>query len=98
MTHDIKHKWKAIIRREFGAPARVVIQSFADTGYSKRLTAGALGINRQTLRVYSQKHGIVFPTRNELRDECIPRPSNMKGKVRNPWGRAGKPIIERASA
>jgi hypothetical protein len=93
MTNDVKHKWKTIVRREFGAPAKVVIKSFAESGYSKRLTAAALEINRQTLRVYCIKEGIVFPSRNDLRDECRPRPcpSSMKGTVRNPWGRAGKP-------
>lgn len=87
----MKPYWKQRIRKEFEAPAREVIQSFADDGYSKRLTAGAIGITTQTLLKYCRKEGISFPDRNNLREECKPKPYGLKGKINNPWGRRGKP-------
>ena len=85
----MKHLWKQRIKQEFGEPAKIVILSFARDGYSKRLTAGAIGITGQTLLAYCRREGIEFPERKDLREECKPKPS-VKGLVRNPWGRAGK--------
>lgn len=88
MTYS-KDKWRQRVAREFGAPAKMVIKSFAETGYSKRLCAGSIGITRQTLIRYCLQEGIKFPDRNHLRDECKARPSYMP--INNPWGRCGKP-------
>lgn len=87
----MKHLWRQRIKKEFGVPARVVIESFANDGYSKRLTAGAIGITTQTLRNYCRRENINFPDRNNLREECKPKPYGLKGKINNPWGRRGKP-------
>ncbi|MEN6421715.1 MAG: hypothetical protein ABFD76_07170 [Smithella sp.] len=86
----MKHLWKQRIRKEFDAPAREVIESFAKDNYSKRLTAGAIGITAQTLLNYCRKEGIAFASRKDLRNECKPKPSK-KGNINNPWGRRGKP-------
>lgn len=88
-----KYAWQQRIRYDFGIPARDIIGSFARDGYSKRLTAGAIGINMQTLREYARREGIEFPTRSELREECKPKPS-VKGRINNPWGRRGKSVEE----
>jgi hypothetical protein len=85
----MKHLWKQRIKQEFGEPAKAVIISFARDGYSKRLTAGALGINGQTLLAYCRQENISFPDRQHLREECKPKP-HVKGIVRNPWGSKGK--------
>ncbi len=77
-----KHQWQRRISHEFNKPAKEVIISYATDGYSKRLTAGALEINTQTLRNYANREGIKFPERNELREECKPKPS----KGNNPLG------------
>jgi hypothetical protein len=88
-----KHEWKRRIRHEFDEPAKMVIISFAKQGYSKLLTAGAIGITAQTLRNYANREKIKFPDRDELREECKPKPRKL-GIVRNPWGRRGKASIE----
>jgi len=84
-----KHEWQQRIRHEFDAPARTVIISFAESGYSKELTAPVIGITKQTLLAYCRREGIKFPDRINLRPECKPRPSK-KGIVRNPYGCKGK--------
>ena len=85
----INNNWKQQIRKEFDAPAKEVIQSFADDRYSKRLTAGAIGITLQTLIRYCRENNISFAARIDLREECKPKP-RVKGIVRNPFGRRGK--------
>lgn len=85
-----KHLWRQRIRNEFGSPARDVIHSFADDGYSKLLCAGAIGITTQTLLKYCRDNDIKFPDRINLRSECKPRPGKY-GIVNNPWGVKGKP-------
>jgi hypothetical protein len=87
---NMKPHWKQRIRKEFETPTRDLIQSFADDGYSKRLTAGAIGITVQTLLNYCRKENIQFPSRKDLREECKPKPRKL-GIVRNPFGRRGKP-------
>jgi hypothetical protein len=84
------NNWQRDVKQEFGAPAREVIQSYAESGYSKLLTAGAIGITTQTLLRYARRNGIEFAERINLRPECKPKPQ-VKGIVRNPWGRAGNP-------
>lgn len=84
-----KPYWQRRIEAEFDEPAKAVIAGFARMGYSKILTAGALGITTQTLLNYVRREGIVFADRENLRDECKPKPLK-KGIVRNPWGRRGK--------
>ncbi len=86
MNHN---NWRQEVRQEFGAPAKEVILSFATSGYSKELTAPAIGISKQTLLRYCRKENIKFPKRIDLRPECKPKP-RVKGIVRNPWGRRGK--------
>ena len=85
----MKHLWKQRIRQEFEAPAIVVIQSFASSGYSKRLTAGAIGITTQTLLRYCRENSINFPLQKDMRPECKGA-NRHKGRVNNPWGRKGK--------
>jgi len=43
------HQWPKRVKDEFGAPPKVIILSFFKDGYSKKLTAGAIGIERNTL-------------------------------------------------
>lgn len=90
-TPKQKDKWRHRISIEFGVPAKILIQSFADSGYSKRLCAGAIGIGTQALLRYCREHNIQFPDRINLRDECKPKPGK-RGYSNNPWGRNGKPI------
>jgi hypothetical protein len=92
-----KDKWRKRVSDEFGAKVKVVIakvkvviQSFADSGYSKLLCAGAIGITTQTLLRYCRENDIKFPDRIDLRDECKPKPGK-RGYTNNPYGRAGKP-------
>lgn len=79
--------WRRRISAEFDAPTIDVIKSFAESGYSKRLTAAALGIGRSTLLDYARRRGIVFKNRKELRPECKPVHGGKggwpKGKTRN---------------
>jgi hypothetical protein len=84
-----REAWQRVIEQEFGESAHDVITGFARMGYSKILTAGAIGITTQTLLNYTRREGIVFADRKNLRDECKPKP-RKKGIVRNPWGRRGK--------
>ena len=78
--------WKKRVREEFDMPVLELVMSFARDGYSKRLTAGAMGISPQTLRVYCSNVGVAFNNQAEMRHECKPRP-RKKGIVRNPSGR-----------
>lgn len=87
-----KFEWQQRIRNEFGIPAKQVIMSYANSGYSKRLTAGALDITTQTLLSYCRRDNIQFSNRDGMREECKPKPGmSAKGQIRNPWGRRGKP-------
>lgn len=80
MNHSTKHLWRQRVRKEFEEPARYVISEYARQGYSKRLTAGAIGITVQTLIAYSRREGINFKSRDELREECKPKPWNNKNR------------------
>ena len=90
-TTNQKDKWRHRVSIEFDAPVKIVIQSFADSGYSKRLCAGAIGIHTQALLRYCRENNIKFPDRINLREECKPKPGK-RGYSNNPWGRNGKPI------
>ena len=68
----MKHPWRRRISEEFGSPTVEVIRSFAESGYSKRLTAGALGISRPTLIRFASRHDITFPDRSGMIDVCNP--------------------------
>ena len=94
MTHHEKHRWRHIVAKEFDRPVIDLVRSFAVDGYSKRLCAGAIGITPQTLLRYCRQNGILFLERNDLRDECKPRPTRKRGYTNNPWGRYGRPKTE----
>lgn len=84
--------WQQRIREEFGTSALTVIRSFAGSGYSKRLTAGSLGISINTLRKYAEQHGIVFASKKDMRPECkgggVGWPKGKpRGYSNNPAGR-----------
>lgn len=82
MTYK-KQEWQRRIRHEFDAPAKVVIISYAESGYSKRLTAAAIGITRQTLQNYCKREKITFPIQREMREECKAKGKGWpKGKKR----------------
>lgn len=80
------YQWQQKVKEEFGISAREVIISFAQSKYSKRLTAGAMGISRNTLIRYCKRNlDIIFVPQREMRYECKPR--NMtnqfgKGKLK----------------
>lgn len=78
-----KHEWQRRIRHEFEAPAKIVITSYSESGYSKRLTAASIGITMQTLVNYCRRENINFPNRSQLRSECKPHGNGWpKGKKR----------------
>lgn len=64
------HQWPQRIKEEFGDNPKVIIASFFRDGYSKRLTAGAIGINRNTLIRFCKRAGIDSTKHNEMRLEC----------------------------
>jgi len=94
MVHTLvnpgRYNWKQRILSEFGVSAKTLIQSYADSGYSKELTAPAIGICKQTLLKYCRENGIQFKDRIDLRPECKPKPGKY-GIVNNKWGCKGRP-------
>lgn len=58
------------IRNEFDAPPSQVIREFAAMRYSKRLTAGAMGITTQTLLRLCRKHNIEFVAQCDMVKQC----------------------------
>ena len=83
------HDWPRRIRAEYDMTVKELVTSFAKDRYSLTLTAGALGIARDTLKRYCRHEGIAFPDRLNLRSECVPKPLK-KGIIRNPEGRNGR--------
>jgi hypothetical protein len=76
------YQWQQKVKEEFGVTAKELIISFAQSKYSKRLAAGAMGISRNTLIRYCKRNpDIVFVPQFEMRYECKPR--NMT----NPFGK-----------
>jgi len=57
--------WKQKIAAEYERPTDEIIMQFLEEGYSERLTAGALGIDRKTLHRYCQKKGFKFTGEHE---------------------------------
>lgn len=76
--HGIKFRyytirWQSRVEKEFGIPVIDLVRSFFDDGNSKRLTAGAIGIDRSTLDLFCKKNNIKSPSRKELNEKCKPR-------------------------
>jgi hypothetical protein len=87
-----KYEWKKRVSQSFdNISVKELITSFFVDGYSVSLTAGAIGIDPDTLRRYCKLSNITLPIRANLRDECKPKPLK-KGIIRNPWGVKGKPV------
>lgn len=79
MNYSI-YQWQQKVKEEFGVPAKELILSFAQSKYSKRLTAGAIGISRNTLiRFCKRNPDIKFVPQYEMRYECKPK---RKEKIR----------------
>jgi hypothetical protein len=58
------------IRQEFDEPPSQVIKQFADSKYSKRLAAGAIGITTQTLRRLCRQYGVSFVNQKDMCKQC----------------------------
>ncbi len=83
------------IRQEFGEKPSKVIRDFAAMRFSKRLTAGAIGITTQTLRRMCRQYGINFVSQGEMVSQCKGRGKGWpKGRTR-PW--APKPWKRQAA-
>jgi len=86
MSNNVSsYQWPQRVKAEFDTPVRELIASFARDKYSLRLTAGTLGISRETLTKYAKREGIVFPDRVSQRKDCKPHGKGWpKGKARKP--------------
>jgi glycogen synthase len=60
-----KHEWKRRIRHELEAPAKVVIISYAESGYSKRLTAAAKGLDHLRITTEGINGGFIHKIYSE---------------------------------
>ena len=79
--------WPQRIHNEFGAPASIIIASFIRDGYSRKLTAGALGISRTALMNYCRTFGIQWPDAKTYRAECRAAfTGERRGYSNNPHG------------
>lgn len=58
------------IREEFDEAPSMVIRGFANSKYSKRLTAGAIGITTPTLRRLCDQYGIYFVNQKDMCKQC----------------------------
>ena len=77
------HNIEMMLRREYNEPPSKILMDYAKAGNSKRLTAGSLGINRQTLDRMIRDYGITFPGRMELCEGCKPKGKGwQKGRKR----------------
>lgn len=73
MMTNTAYQWPQRIGAEYDMPVRELVASFARDKYSLRLTAGTLGISRETLTKYAKREGIVFADRIGQRKDCRPR-------------------------
>lgn len=79
--------WPQRIHNEFGAPASIIIASFIRDGYSRKLTAAALGISRTALMNYCRTFGIQWPDPKTYRAECRAAfTGERRGYSNNPHG------------
>ncbi len=77
------HNVERMLRQEYNEPPSKILRDFAGLGYSKRLTAATLEINRQTLDRLARDYGVKFPGRMDLCECCVPRGKGwQKGKKR----------------
>lgn len=77
------HNVEMMLRREYSEMPSKILRDFAGLGYSKRLTAATLEINRQTLDRMIRDYGITFPGRMELCEGCKPKGKGwQKGRKR----------------
>jgi len=83
-------QWQKRVEDEFEMPFDVLIKLFIKDKYSRKMAAEVMEIDKDTLKRYCTRNKIKFPDRLDLREECKPK-GGIKGIVRNPWGRGGKP-------
>lgn len=88
-TYGLREWWKRV-EDEMEMPINEVIRLFIKDRYSRKMTSEVLEIDPKTLKRYCDRKKIKFPDRLDLREECKPK-GGIRGIVRNPWGRGGKP-------
>ena len=77
------HNVELMLRREYNEPPSKILMDYAKAGNSKRLTAGSLGINRQTLDRMIRDYGVTFLPQAQQRDCCRPKGAGwIKGRKR----------------